>query len=304
MTIAGSIVPGAASAALDGSVHSVQEAYAFCRNMASRHYENFPVASRFMPEDKRDPVAAVYAFARVPDDFADEPGLTPEQRLTALADWRRRLKTCLMNHHNHPVFWALADAIGRYGLPLDPFDRLITAFETDVRKNRYATFEEVLFYCRHSANPVGELVLRIFGAWNEKRGRWSDDICSALQLANFWQDITVDARKDRLYVPAEDYRAMKMTDLQVMRGPADTALRELVSAMVDRTWTLFRRGRPLCDDAPASLRRELRAVWLGGTRILEKIEKQRWDVWRRRPRLTIFDGPRLAARYLFWRPEA
>jgi squalene synthase HpnC len=265
------------------------------------HYENFPVASRFIPKDKRGAIAAVYAFARRADDFADEGALEPAERLRLLADWRERLRACASDHRQHPVFWALADTIVRYGLPLEPFEKLITAFEMDVTKNRHKTFEDLLYYCRHSANPVGELVLRIFGEWTDQRGRWSDDICTALQLANFWQDVTVDANKDRIYVPQQDMDTFEIGEEGVMYGPATRASRELIAMQTDRTWALFLSGRPLCDDVSPALRKELRLVWLGGTSILEKIDAAQWDVWSRRPKLNFRDWAGLFGRWLFWR---
>ncbi len=280
---------------------SLAESYASCLALSRSHYENFPVASRFIPAGLRGPIAAVYAFARLADDFADEGALEPSERLNRLADWRERLRACSTDHRRHPVFWALADTIARFGLPLDPFERLITAFEMDVTKNRHKSFDDLLYYCRHSANPVGELVLRIFGEWTEERGRWSDDICTALQLANFWQDVTVDAKKDRIYIPQQDMDMFDVTEEQVMYGPVTPALRELMAAQSDRTWALFLSGRPLCDDVSPRLRKELRLVWLGGTHILEKIDAAQWNVWSSRPRIKVFDWARLMKRWLFWR---
>lgn len=280
---------------------SLADSYASCIALSRSHYENFPVASRFIPADRRGAIAAVYAFARAADDFADEGDVAPAERLRLLADWRERLRTCSTNHRAHPVFWALSDTIARFELPLDPFERLITAFEMDVNKNRHKSFDDLLYYCRHSANPVGELVLRIFGEWTEERGRWSDDICTALQLANFWQDVTVDARKNRIYVPQQDMEMFDVTEEDVMNGPASPALRELMAAQTDRAWRLFLSGRPLCDEVSPRLRKELRFVWLGGTRILEIIDAAQWDVWSSRPRLRVFDWARLMKRWLFWR---
>lgn len=285
---------------------SLEEAYAACRALARSHYENFPVASRLLPAPLRDPVAAVYAFARAADDMADEPHLPADaERLRRLAGWRSRLRSCPDGHGSHPVFWALSDTIRRFSLPLDPFERLLTAFETDVTVKRHARFEDVLHYCRHSADPVGELVLRLFGEWTERRGAWSDSFCTALQLTNFWQDTAVDAAKGRLYMPKEDLPRYGVTEEQAMRGPATPDLRELLAYQVDRTWTLFLKGRPLCDDVSSpALRRELRLVWLGGTRILEKIEARRWDVWSARPRLGKRDWLGLVPRWVFWKRAA
>ncbi len=283
-------------------VSTLPGAYDWCRSLARSHYENFPVASRWVPEELRGPVAAVYAFARTADDFADEPGLSDEARLRLLADWRRRLLDAVRgNHGNHPVFWALSDIVARFDLPADPFERLLTAFERDVTIRRFPTFDNVLDYCRHSANPVGELVLRLFRSWTPERGKWSDAVCTALQLANFWQDVSVDVKKGRIYAPLEDLKVLGLSEADYLRGPATVVHRELLAFQVDRTWKLFLEGKPLCDGAPGSLRRELRFVWLGGTRILEKIEARKWDVWSARPALSKWDWLRLLPRWYFWR---
>jgi phytoene synthase len=284
------------------SVPSLEAAYGECLRLVRDHYENFPVASLWLPPLQRRSVAAVYAFARVADDFADEPVWAADERLNLLADWRARLRACRADHARHPVFWAVADTLERFALPLDPFERLVTAFERDVTVRRHPRFEDVLDYCRHSANPVGELVLRISGEWTPRRGAWSDDICTALQLANFWQDVAVDAKKDRLYVPLEDLKAAGVTEAECLEGPADGRLADLLRRQVERTEELFRRGRPLCDDVPPRLRRELRLVWLGGMRILEKVRARGFDSWSGRPSLGAGDWARLLWRWLRWRP--
>ena len=287
---------------LPAVVPDLSASYAACLSLARSHYENFPVASFLIPRDLKGPVAAVYAFARTADDFADEPGLPPPERLKLLTDWRRRLADAVRGRHDHhPVFWAVSDILSRFELPSDPFERLLSAFEQDVAVHRHPAFADVLDYCRRSANPVGELVLRLFRAWTPERGARSDAVCTALQLANFWQDAAVDAKKDRIYVPLEDLRTVGLSEREYLEGPPTEAHRELISFEVDRTWRLFRVGRPLADDAPGVLRYWLRAVWLGGTRILEKIEARRWDVWSARPALTAWDGPILLARALAWR---
>lgn len=282
---------------LPSAVGSLPEAYAACQRLTRNHYENFPVASLWLPRSLRPAVSAVYAFARCADDFADEAGMDNPVRLDRLADWRRRLAAG-GDHENHPVFWALSDVFSRQALPRDPFDKLITAFEMDVRKNRHATFDDVLFYCRHSANPVGEIVLRLFNAWTEPRGRWSDAICTALQLANFWQDVTVDALKNRIYIPQDDQRAFGVTEDAVLKGPTSEALKKLMAHEVSRTWDLFNEGRPLLADAPKALRKELGLVWLGGTEILRKIEAQSYDVWSGRPHVSKWDWVRLFGKLL------
>ncbi|MBL0058515.1 MAG: squalene synthase HpnC [Elusimicrobia bacterium] len=287
---------------LPSSVSTLPLAYDACAKLAREHYENFPVASFWLPKEIRPAVAAVYAFARCADDFADEPGLTAPDRLSRLADWRRRLEACLTDHRQHPVFWALADVFSRHRLPKAPFENLLTAFEMDVQKARHATFDDLLYYCGRSANPVGEILLRLFGAWTEPMGRWSDAICTGLQLANFWQDVTVDALKGRLYIPLEDLAARGLSEQAALQGPATEALRDLMGFQVRRTRTIFAEGRALADQAPAPLRRELRFVWLGGMEILNKIERQGFDVWSRRPSLGAGDWARLVLPWLFWKP--
>ncbi len=282
---------------LPSTVGSLPEAYSACQRLTRGHYENFPVASLWLPRSLRPSVSAVYAFARCADDFADELGMADSTRLARLSDWRRRLHAGSA-HEGHPVFWALSDVFDRHSLPRDPFDKLITAFEMDVQKNRHRTFDDLIFYCRHSANPVGEIVLRLFGAWTEPRGRWSDAICTALQLANFWQDVTVDALKNRMYVPLEDLPVFGVTEEAVLRGPSSPALKTLMAHQVGRTWTLFNEGKPLLKDSPKSLQKELRLVWLGGTEILRKIEAQGWDVWSRRPHVSKWDWVRLFGKLL------
>ncbi|MBK7688327.1 MAG: squalene synthase HpnC [Elusimicrobia bacterium] len=278
------------------------EAYASCRRLAQSHYENFPVASRWIPADLRGPVAAVYAFARTADDFADEPGPEAPERLARLADWRRRLDRCSVDAEGHEIFVALADTVRRFDLPLDPFHRLITAFERDVTVHRHPTYDQLLDYCRHSADPVGELVLRLHRAWTPQRGRWSDAICTALQLANFWQDVIVDAAKDRIYAPLEDLAAAGIAETDYLKGPATPALRAFMYRQIERTTALFDQGRPLLTDAPSGLRKELRLVWLGGMEILKKIQKRNGDVWSGRPALTKWDWLRLGGKWLWGAP--
>ncbi|MBP9127843.1 MAG: squalene synthase HpnC [Elusimicrobia bacterium] len=288
---------------LPPTVGSLTEAYQACERLTRSHYENFPVASLWLPRPLRTSIGAVYAFSRCADDFADELGLEPADRLARLADWRRRLFAMTRDHEKHPVFWALSDTLARHGLPLDPFDRLVTAFEMDVKKNRHSDWNDLLFYCRHSANPVGELVLRLFGLWTPERGRWSDAICTALQLANFWQDVTVDALKDRIYIPQNDMGEFQVSEASVLRGPATDALKQLMERQVTRTWTLFKEGFPLLRSVPFQLGVELKLVWLGGTEILRKIESQSHDVWARRPHVSKSDWARLFFRMIFGAPR-
>jgi len=270
----------------------VEAAYAACRRLARRHYENFPVASYLVPRDKRDALAAIYAFARCADDFADEGGagaVKPEARLQQLADWRQKLGDCYKGHADHPVFLALSDAARRFQLSLQHFEDLLRAFELDVRVKRHSDFSSLLAYCSCSANPVGRLVLKLFGHREAELVALSDNICTALQLTNFWQDVAVDLERDRVYLPLEDMARFEysLDDLRAAR--VDERWRRLLAFELARTREMFARGRPLVTEVTPSLRLQLRMTWLGGMRILDKIEEAEYDVFRSRPSLGRLD---------------
>ncbi len=282
------------------------DAYAACERLARRHYENFPVASRLLPRTMRPHVAAVYAFARIADDFADEGTRPPEERLAALDAWGRMLdggapRTDLLPPETDAIFAALRHTIDACGLPVSLFDDLLSAFRQDVTKRRYASWDEVLDYCRRSANPVGRIVLRIAGRRDERLDASSDALCTALQLTNFWQDLERDCLKGRLYLPLDECAAAgaSLADLAAHRlTPAwETVLRRAAG----RTAALFDSGRLVCDAVPGRLRWELRLTWLGGRRILERLERAGFDVFRQRPTLGAADAPLLAWRALAWR---
>jgi len=282
---------------------SKSAAYAFCEQLAREHYENFPVASLLLPRRMRPHIAAIYAFARTADDFADEPGRDPAERLRLLADFRERLQRAAANERpadDDHIFIALHDTIERCRLRVQLLDDLLSAFEQDVRVSRYSTWTDVLDYCRRSANPVGRLVLGVAGIHDAAADRASDAVCTALQLANFWQDFGRDWRNGRLYVPAEESRRHGASEAGLDRpalGPEWTAT---IRGCVERTRALFAEGRPVADFVDGRLRLELRATWLGGVRILEKIEGMGYDTLNARPRLRAADGARIAARVVLW----
>ncbi|HJU44573.1 MAG TPA: squalene synthase HpnC [Vicinamibacterales bacterium] len=267
-------------------------------NLAQSHYENFPVASWLLPERLRPHIAAIYAFARRADDFADEPGRTPDERLFLLREWRAQLHK---RGDPFPEFVALHDTIDRFELPVQLFDNLLDAFIQDVTKSRYATWPDVLDYCRRSANPVGRLVLRISGYNDDRLDRASDAVCTALQLTNFWQDLAVDWSRGRLYVPEETWRAHaadpQSFDQRTITPQWAAALGECAS----RTRSLFETGRPICDGVGGRLRYELRATWLGGVRVLKRLERSGFDVFGQRPALGIADAIVIACGTLLWR---
>jgi squalene synthase HpnC len=274
----------------------VSDAYAACLEIARGHYENFPVASRLVPASLRPHVAAVYAFARGADDIADEPGRTPDERLALLDEWSAHLRT----PPRSAVFEALADTRQRFDLPLDLFDDLLSAFKQDVQKTRYDTWDEVFDYCRRSANPVGRLVLRLAGVRRPDADRWSDDVCTALQLTNFWQDLAVDWERGRLYVPQRVWAGAGADVGDLNRGVVSPAWRRALDECVAVTDGLFQRGRPVCDVFRGRLRYELRATWLGGVRVLQRTRDQEFDVFRHRPTLGAADAIVIAWKALTW----
>jgi squalene synthase HpnC len=268
---------------------SVRQAFEYCERMAKRHYENFPVASLFLPPEKRPHVAAIYAFARTADDFADEGNLQPFERLAKLDEWEQKLQGCYNGKAEHPVFVALSETIRQHGIPPGPLSALLEAFRMDVTKRRYADYGELLYYCARSANPVGQLVLYIFGAAGERTIPLSDNICTALQLANFWQDVSVDRSRGRIYVPLEDFDRLGYTEPEYGRGVADRRFADLMKYQIDRTRELFRAGEPLIQATGPDLELELTLTIRGGMAILDRVERAGAEVISRRPRLSLAD---------------
>jgi squalene synthase HpnC len=302
---------------------SVAEGYAACERMARRHYENFPVASRLLSRAMRPHIAAVYAFARVADDFADESGRPAEQRQHLLDQWLDRLRDAVERHpagtivradaaadgrlaqpdyDQSAMFAAMANTVHECRLPLSLFEDLISAFRQDTTVKRYETFGDVLDYCRRSADPVGRLVLAIAGYRDERVERASDKVCTALQLANFWQDLEQDWQRGRLYVPQDMMRASGAKEEDLAGRRLTSEWREVMSELTRRTRQLFLQGREAADLVRGRLRLELRLTWLGGWRILERLEKQRFDVFAGgRPTLGARDVPLLLWRAATWR---
>ncbi|MFH0990283.1 MAG: squalene synthase HpnC [bacterium] len=272
---------------------SPEMAFQFCEQLASNHYENFPVASFFIPRDKRRYIAAIYAFARIADDFADEPGLTPAERIDSLNDWEEQLMACVQGEATHPVFIAVRETIERFEIPWQLLRNLLQAFRTDVTMHRYESFESVLEYCRFSANPVGRLLLLLFNYRSESMLAQSDAICTALQLTNFWQDIAVDLEKDRVYIPLEDLREFGYTERDLFQRRYNKGFHDLLRFEVERTERLFQHGKPLLNQLGNDLRLEIRMTWNGGMQILRKIHKQNYDVFKKRPTLTKFDKAKI-----------
>ena len=297
-------------------IPDVSAAYETCIRLARTHYENFPVASRLMPREARPHIAAIYAFARIADDFADEGHRPPADRLMLLEDWQRRLDAASQGHveargdiDHIAVFIALGATLRSLGADKcvtahTLLSDLLSAFRQDVLRERYDTWTDVVDYCRRSANPVGRLVLLVTGYRDESIALHSDHVCTALQLTNFWQDLARDWANGRLYVPLEVLEAhhAKLDSLDAQRWTPEW--RDALADVGGRTKALFQLGRPVADKVEGRLAWELRATWLGGRRILDRLAAADYDVFSARPSLTWFDGVRIAAGAVTWRRSA
>jgi len=264
---------------------TLEEAKAYCRRLAESHYENFHVVSRFLPKALRPHFHAIYAYCRISDDLGDEVGDTAVA-LALLDLWGRELDACYEGRARHPVFVALAQTIRACGIPKEPFADLLTAFRQDQTVTRYANMHEVLGYCRNSANPVGRLVLYACGEASEENFRLSDATCSALQLANFWQDVRVDWAKDRVYLPQDDMQRFGVSDETIANGVATPEFRALLRHEVEYARALFEQGLPLIGRVNRELAVDLDLFSRGGLAILNAIERQDYDVLSARPSLS------------------
>lgn len=263
------------------------------------HYENFPVASFLVPRRLRRPIETIYRFARSADDIADEGDASPKERLTGLAAYQAELDRIAADATPQtPLFLALADVIRQHGLPLQLFRDLLDAFAQDVVKKRYADYPELLDYCRRSANPVGRLVLYLFGRTEAQHLEQSDCICSALQLVNFWQDVAVDWKKQRNYIPQADLPRFRVSEADIAAGRWSANWAALMDFQIDRTRKLMLRGAPLVHALPGRLGWEIRLTVHGGLRILERLRRVRGNVFQHRPRLGKRDWLVVAGRSL------
>jgi len=271
----------------------------YCARLARTHYENFSVASLLLPRKLLPHFHAIYAYCRWADDLGDETG-GGQRALDLLAWWRDELLACYDGQARHPVMVALLPTIRRFGIPPAPFLDLLTAFEQDQRVKRYDTYEQLLGYCRNSANPVGRLVLYLCESHDDQRGALSDHICTALQLANFWQDVARDFAIGRVYLPAEDRRRFGYTDEDLEARRFTPAFSTMMRFEVDRTRDLFVRGRPLVERMPAAYRSDVELFVAGGLAILKKIEQAGYNVWAERPALAKWEKAALMGGAL-WR---
>lgn len=258
--------------------------------LASKHYENFPVASFLLPKQLREPVGLIYSFARQADDFADEGDLSPEHRLRLLNSFKAELDLIAGNQRPQTdLFVALQRMIAERKLELTPFYDLLDAFSQDVTKNRYADFGEVMAYCRRSANPIGRLMLALYGENSPKNIGMADAICSALQIINFLQDIAIDAKKNRIYLPLDELNKYKVAESQLLNDDNTGTWGMMMEFQINRARKLLQSGAPLGLALPGRIGLEMRMIIAGGERILKKLHQSRGDVFNHRPVLTKKD---------------
>ncbi len=270
------------------SVVSLGEAETYCRRLASSHYENFPLISWLLPKKLHQHFCNVYAYCRWADDLADEVN-NPQESLQLLSWWNAELVQCYAGTTWHPVFVALQQTIDEFQIPLDPFEQLISAFEQDQRVWEYNTFDELLDYCRRSANPVGRLVLFVCGKHNEYTIHWSDLVCTGLQLANFWQDVNRDFNIGRVYLPQQDCRRFNYTRQDIENRVTNSAFLELMKFQVQRTRRYLFAFELLVLELPSRLQVEVELFARGGLKILDRIETIGYCVWDTRPTVSKWD---------------
>ncbi len=270
---------------------TVEQAQAYCRRLATTHYENFHVASWFLPARFRPHFHSIYAYCRIADDLGDEVG-NREQSLALLDLWGRELDACYRGEAHHPVFVALAETIRHCDIPQKPFADLLAAFRQDQTVARYRTMDDVLDYCLYSANPVGRLVLYACGYRSPEMFHLSDYTCTALQLANFWQDMSADYNRGRIYLPLQDMERFGVDEATIARREATPDFRELMHYEVDYTNQLFAKGLPLIQQVDRELAVDLDLFSRGGLEILHAIERQHYDVLSHRP---VISKPRKLA---------
>lgn len=262
----------------------LQQAYQYCREITIRHYENFPVASRLLPGKIRRHIYPIYAFARIADDFADE-----EKDAGKLVEWRNMLLQCYQDFVEHPVFVALNDTVRKFQLPWQLFDDLLKAFQQDIQKTRYANLEELIQYCRFSANPVGRIILCLHKINDERLFAYSDNICTGLQLINFWQDVNVDLQKGRIYIPLNLLHKFEIEETELLNRQYSKKFASLMSYLVDYAEGLLIEGAQLVYRVPGRLKWELKFIIAGGLRVLDKIRGINYNVIEQRVTLTRRD---------------
>src|SRR5580700_8858674 len=271
--------------AIPHSAPSLEDAREYCRRLARTHYENFSVATWFLPKNLRQDFLNVYAYCRISDDLGDEVG-DATASLALLDEWQQQLDACYEGDPRHPVFVALKETVRKFEIPKHEFSDLLIAFRQDQTVTRFETFDDVLAYCRYSANPVGHLVLYLCSYHDPERQQLSDYTCTALQLANFWQDVSVDYAKGRIYLPLEDLRRYSVSEEDIQHNRNTPAFREMMRFEVERARQWFDRGLPLVSKVDGGLAVDIELFSRGGQEILNAIERQNFAVLGRRPAIS------------------
>ena len=266
-----------------GTVATLEEAYARCEKLAKTHYENFTVGSWFLPRDTRRHLYAIYAFCRSVDDLGDEFG---GDRTEALDFWEQEIERCYEDTPRHAYMVALQQTIKTFDIPKEPFLKLVQANRMDQTTTRHPSYGDLDYYCQHSANPVGHLVLYVSGYRDPQRQRLSDYTCTALQLANFWQDVARDFAMGRVYIPQEDMARFGYSEDELAAGIVNQCFRDLMAFQVDRARDLFRKGLDLVDTLDGRIKLDVALFSLGGMKVLDAIEHQNHDVLTRRPQVS------------------
>ncbi|TWT60224.1 squalene synthase HpnC [Rubinisphaera italica] len=279
-------------ATVQPSAMSLGDARQFTKSIALGHYENFPVVSFFLPRLLRQPFYDIYSFCRWSDDLGDELPST-EESLRHLQWWRGELDLCLKGSARHPITIALAETIQQFSLPAEPFHDLISAFERDQIQNRYKTYSDLLSYCQQSANPVGRLLLHLAESATPSNLQLSDNVCTGLQLINFWQDVARDLQMNRIYLPKEDLHQFGVTEKELRDNVSTQNFQKLIAFEVDRAEKLLMSGRELACQVPRSIRLDIRLFALGGLTICKKIRQIDYCVLEIRPKLSKWDAPGL-----------
>ena len=271
--------------AIPAQAPSLPDAYSYCEHLARTHYENFSVATWFLPKRLRQHFFNVYAYCRISDDLGDETG-NPAASLELLDQWESELNACYAGAPRHPVFVALRGTVREFDIPRHEFSDLLTAFRQDQTVTRYQTFDDLLGYCHHSANPVGHLVLHLCGYRDPERQQLSDFTCTALQLANFWQDVSVDYEKGRIYLPLEDLKKYEVSERDLAKQNNSPQFCEMMRFEVERARRWFDRGLPLVAKVSRELAIDLELFSRGGQEILHAIERQNYAVLGNRPAIS------------------
>ncbi len=276
----------------------IDAAYAKALNLAESHYENFPVISKFLPPYIRKHVAIIYQFARQADDLADEGNENKELRLNNLDNYEARLNDCLKENFRSSFWAAVHNSIVEMNLSSDNFYNLLKAFKQDVVKNRFSNFDEILFYCSNSANPIGRLLLELFNIRDEEAFDYSDNVCTALQLANFYQDVSIDIKKDRIYIPLGEMQKFNVSEKDVLSEKINKDYKRLIEYQINRTRELFDVGKNLFKFLPIRLKYQIKWTILGGEEILNKIVYNDYNV-SLRPAINKSDILKLILKSMF-----